>query len=56
MVTYGASETWVHELTSALAEGEWSSFMLKGQSPNFPLDKRLGGPRAGLNTVKTKVL
>jgi hypothetical protein len=38
-------------LTSALDAGEWSatrrcSFTPQGRSPQYPLDRRLGGPRS----------
>jgi hypothetical protein len=43
-------------MTSALDEGEWSAsrpgraLYPRRKDPQYPLYKRLGGPRAGLNT------
>jgi hypothetical protein len=36
-------------LTSVLVGGEWS-----GENPWYPLDRRLGGTRAGLDDVEKR--
>jgi hypothetical protein len=48
-------------LTSVLVGGEWSASswpcLPPGKDPWYPLDRRLGGPRAGLDTeARGKIL
>jgi hypothetical protein len=40
-----------HSLTSALDGGEWSASRPGRLTPWYPLDRRLGGPRAVLDAV-----
>jgi hypothetical protein len=57
MKTYGGMEVQFHAvLTLVLDGGEWSAscpspFTPGERGPHYPLDRRLGGPRAGLNVV-----
>jgi hypothetical protein len=52
MKAYGIVDVWIHNfLISALDGGEWSAqrpghFNLWGKSPQYPLDRRLGGPQS----------
>jgi hypothetical protein len=56
MKAYEEVDVYIHIfLTSAVAGGEWSAsrpgrFTPRGKSPQYPLDRRLGGPqgRSGL--------
>jgi hypothetical protein len=58
MKAIGGVDVYIHNFwTSALAAGEWSAsllgrFTLGGKSPRYPLDRRLDGPRAGLDDVE----
>jgi hypothetical protein len=51
MKTYGEVHVYIHVfLTSALVGGEWSvshlsRFTPKERAPQYPLDRRLGGPQ-----------
>jgi hypothetical protein len=52
MKTYGGVDIYIHVfLTSAVVGGEWSAsrlglFTAKGNSPRYPLYRRLGGPQS----------
>jgi hypothetical protein len=58
MKTYGGRDVQIHIfLTSALVGGQWSAscpgrFMLRERTPRYPLDRRLGGPQAGLDDIE----
>jgi hypothetical protein len=59
MKAYGGVDVYIHIfLTSALAGGEWSALRSDrfnpGKGPRYPLDRRLGGPRAGLHDVEKR--
>jgi hypothetical protein len=52
MKAYGGVDVQIHIfLTSALIGGKWSAsrigrFTPRGNSPRYPLDRRLGGPQS----------
>jgi hypothetical protein len=54
MKAYGGMYVWIHIfLTLALVGGEWSA-LPRRKSARYPLDRRLGGPRTGLDDVKKR--
>jgi hypothetical protein len=59
---YGGVYVWIDIfLTLALFGGEWSvshpcRFNPGEISPRYPLDRRLGGPEAGLDDMEVKIL
>jgi hypothetical protein len=61
MKTYGRVKVQLHDfLTSALDGGELSAsrpgcFTLRGKSPRYPLDRRLGGPPSRSGSCGEKI-
>jgi hypothetical protein len=60
MKEYRGVDVQIHNfLTSSPVGGEWSTsrpghFSPIGKSPRYPLDRRLGGPRANLDDVEKR--
>jgi hypothetical protein len=56
----GGVDVYIHIfLNSALVGGEWwasrpGRFAPRGMIPRYPLDRRLGGPRVGVEAVEKK--